>query len=356
MVYCFSTCTASIRTIPVLQHDPARPEDLDTLSEDHCFASGTMVETDQGPMRIEQVPASGRVLSIGGYQRYRSARRTRRNADIMRLGFDSGAVVYCTKDHKFLVDFDDWRYAKDLIGMEVLCVRPSSAARSRSLMESATTFAADIFSAKESGFISRYGSIIADLCRKVITSITRTMIGPIIGLATSNASRASSILAAGMGRRVAFVAGEASPKLARLPLPGMALSRGALGIPNTSISTFGRRWRNEFRPSARSAAKIISLLPQERRKVSSAGQIARRARCVSVEEAGKADVYCLTVPATGCFAIEGGILVSNCADDWRYACSSRPWTRTIKEPEAPKDGYGTLKDDLDHVQSSVKLL
>jgi hypothetical protein len=44
------------------------------------------------------------------------------------------------------------------------------------------------------------------------------------------------------------------------------------------------------------------------------------------------------------------------ADDWRYACSSRPWTRTIKEPEAPKDGYGTLKDDLDHVQSSVKLL
>lgn len=36
MVYCFSICTASIRTIPVLQHDPARPEDLDTESEDHA--------------------------------------------------------------------------------------------------------------------------------------------------------------------------------------------------------------------------------------------------------------------------------------------------------------------------------
>jgi hypothetical protein len=36
MVYCFSTCTASIRTIPVLQHDPAKPEDLDTESEDHA--------------------------------------------------------------------------------------------------------------------------------------------------------------------------------------------------------------------------------------------------------------------------------------------------------------------------------
>jgi hypothetical protein len=36
MVACFSTCTDSIRTIPVLQHDPNRPEDLDTSSEDHA--------------------------------------------------------------------------------------------------------------------------------------------------------------------------------------------------------------------------------------------------------------------------------------------------------------------------------
>jgi hypothetical protein len=36
MIYCFDTCVASIRTIPVLQHDPAKPEDLDTESEDHA--------------------------------------------------------------------------------------------------------------------------------------------------------------------------------------------------------------------------------------------------------------------------------------------------------------------------------
>jgi hypothetical protein len=36
MIYCFSTCTDSIRTIPTLQHDPARAEDLDTNSEDHA--------------------------------------------------------------------------------------------------------------------------------------------------------------------------------------------------------------------------------------------------------------------------------------------------------------------------------
>ena len=36
MVVCFSTCIDSIRTIPALQHDPARPEDLDTDMEDHA--------------------------------------------------------------------------------------------------------------------------------------------------------------------------------------------------------------------------------------------------------------------------------------------------------------------------------
>lgn len=36
MVVCFDTCLDSIRTIPVLQHDPDKPEDLDTEAEDHA--------------------------------------------------------------------------------------------------------------------------------------------------------------------------------------------------------------------------------------------------------------------------------------------------------------------------------
>jgi hypothetical protein len=36
LIFCFSTCTDSIRTIPVLQHDQRKPEDLDTTAEDHA--------------------------------------------------------------------------------------------------------------------------------------------------------------------------------------------------------------------------------------------------------------------------------------------------------------------------------
>lgn len=35
MLYVFETCRDFIRTVPVLQHDPDRPEDLDTDAEDH---------------------------------------------------------------------------------------------------------------------------------------------------------------------------------------------------------------------------------------------------------------------------------------------------------------------------------
>ena len=35
-LYLFSTCEHSIRTLPALQHDPDRPEDVDTENEDHA--------------------------------------------------------------------------------------------------------------------------------------------------------------------------------------------------------------------------------------------------------------------------------------------------------------------------------
>jgi len=36
MIYCFNTCTDSIRTVPLLQHDEVHPEDIDTDMEDHA--------------------------------------------------------------------------------------------------------------------------------------------------------------------------------------------------------------------------------------------------------------------------------------------------------------------------------
>lgn len=61
MIYCFSTCVDSIRTIPALQHDQNRVEDLDSDMEDHaaddwryaCMSRPWVkpLETDDKPMR-----------------------------------------------------------------------------------------------------------------------------------------------------------------------------------------------------------------------------------------------------------------------------------------------------------------
>jgi hypothetical protein len=54
MLYFFATCAAAIRTIPMLQHDPLKAEDLDSDSEDHaadairyaCMARPWLKRTD----------------------------------------------------------------------------------------------------------------------------------------------------------------------------------------------------------------------------------------------------------------------------------------------------------------------
>lgn len=54
MLYFFSTCTEAIRTLPVVQHDAARPEDVDTDGEDHVadevrYACASRPWTRPGP-------------------------------------------------------------------------------------------------------------------------------------------------------------------------------------------------------------------------------------------------------------------------------------------------------------------
>jgi hypothetical protein len=41
-----------------------------------------------------------------------------------------------------------------------------------------------------------------------------------------------------------------------------------------------------------------------------------------VEDAGTEDVYCLTVPDMGCFAMEGGVILRQC-DEMRYQVALR---------------------------------
>lgn len=47
-------------------------------------------------------------------------------------------------------------------------------------------------------------------------------------------------------------------------------------------------------------------------------------RCLRVSAAGRSDVYCLTVPTTEAFAVDGGVIVHNCMDATRYLALAIP--------------------------------
>ncbi len=73
MIYLFSTCVDSIRTIPALQHDPDKPEDLDTDGEDHaadewryaCMSRPwvPVVKQTPKPLHIFEAQADGTIKS-----------------------------------------------------------------------------------------------------------------------------------------------------------------------------------------------------------------------------------------------------------------------------------------------------
>ena len=59
MVVTFSTCKDSIRTIPVLQHDQDKPEDLDTEAEDHAADDWRYACMSRPYIRVKERPTKG---------------------------------------------------------------------------------------------------------------------------------------------------------------------------------------------------------------------------------------------------------------------------------------------------------
>lgn len=58
LIFTFSTCTDSIRTIPVLQHDTNKPEDLDTAAEDHAADEWRYACMSRPHIKIVETPVT----------------------------------------------------------------------------------------------------------------------------------------------------------------------------------------------------------------------------------------------------------------------------------------------------------
>ena len=80
MIGCFETCRDSIRTIPVLQHDTGRPEDLDTDGEDHAADEWRYACLSRPWVRKNPTPTPPRDSYAAAFNRDQPAERSWRTA------------------------------------------------------------------------------------------------------------------------------------------------------------------------------------------------------------------------------------------------------------------------------------
>jgi hypothetical protein len=65
MLVVFSTCTDTIRTLPALQHDPLKAEDLDTEGEDHAADEVRYACLSRPWIPRKTITEPGKVLTVG---------------------------------------------------------------------------------------------------------------------------------------------------------------------------------------------------------------------------------------------------------------------------------------------------
>lgn len=364
MLYVFSTCRDFIRTVPALQHDASRAEDVDTDGEDHCFAGDTLVRTAGGLYPVADLVGSGGEVwsSDGQLHRYQSVRMTRRNAPIVRLTFSDGSAVRCTPDHLFLTD-RGWEQAQFL---SLLSLRPS-----KSYAAFGITGAVHTISEMASGFIASFGRRALAASRTATTFTTRTVIGRTIGrkiwpvcrvLSTSLCTASSAETYRGlflsasdtwlMNGTAAKPALNGIASTTTNTWPGSLLKRSkssaitAVSWPRsvspgcfaqTSANQRGGArpvWMTRTVHALSAATRSLRTNIQRSKPVRALAGLLHRGGpglvCLSVSDAGRADVYCLTVPDTGNFVLANGAVVHNCGDEARYACMSRPWIPQAK--------------------------
>lgn len=371
MMLVYNTCRDFIRTIPMLQADPNKPEDVDTRLEDHCLAGDTEIITDKGVMKIQDlVGTSGKVLSINSeWKHYSKCRKTRENADTIEVVFEDGLKIRCTPDHRFMDISANWREALSLTdevcytcmkGKEYLCKSKSSGRLFRSSTGKDSTNADTISSIKGKGFIGLCGCITTGKSRKGIRSITRTKTGATTIFRICNyfliqgifhITQLKMIIRIGRRRCLKELESGMVPRQALFGtgnnMKGIVKKLFSRWLKRyASIATKNMKGKNTRNTAAGNAPTVIGLkkgTPARSANASNAektinvlsppneNSVRRDAprrlpgiKVITVRKSIKQDVFCMTVDDYHAMALKNGVIVHNCYDEACHVLMARP--------------------------------
>ena len=354
MLLMFSTCRDLIRTLPALQHDATRPEDVD------CWVGGTLVATPSGDRPIEAIAPGDLVETPIGPRPVLRSYLSGASATI-RVTLSDGRVLEGTPHHKIYVACHGLVALSDLkchmipqeriIWSKWLNTAVSCIAAMKGV--STTTRPARSWAARAArAFIVKSGSMLAETFLPVGTfttemATTTTTTSPILN-ASPAVFTADSTWSIGLAQAVT--------------LDNRSRSGVALGKANGPFAeTLPRCWLT--RQSGNVRADIVAVLLQRDilRRLSAVPRVLKLCRTLHARFAGSRSAANHTAPS-GCAPVHivavgrsgertlvynltvddahlfyaNGVLSSNTesedhsSDECRYACMSRPFVQDMK--------------------------
>jgi hypothetical protein len=303
------------------------------------LSGDTKVVTNRGHIEISKlVGTNGYVKTINGkWTKYHDCRKTRKNADVVKIYFSGGRSVTCTKDHKFMLLNKKWVNAIDLYDESchnrVIINNPRrlnlwksmlSVALPKNLMVRTTGYVDNISSGKENDYIGQFGNIIMGKYQMGMLSIITT----ITEVITKSETYLLKLIRGTLLSMQKFQIIQNGLNLCIEGLPyGMEVQRVKNGTNyNTNKTAKGTLIEKLVKyvdiVETNIKGKCFQNIAQENvNKEVGKGFVIP----VKIEPAGKTDVYCLDVEDTShAFAVCGGILVHNCYDEACHIMMQRP--------------------------------
>lgn len=363
-LFVVNTCQDGIiRTVPTLARDPKNPDDCHKLSEDHCFTADTRVLLADGtkPRLDELIGQTGLIQTDQGPKQFTRARLVKKDQPTIKLTFSDGSVVRCTPDHKFMTTNGDWVLAQDinryteLKQVSNLCNNQSSSVKPfKNLTDNVTIYVSTIFNVKALDYIGKFTKKISDLFQKDSISTTKTKTKQTITQRIYSALKDQSTYHY-TNRTIWPILRNWSELESTLTISDNLQKNGThqkkveRGIENTTkqlseqllrqlkkISTVSnavssamdlRTHNFVLTPANQHGVETQELmtLPApvlNANRISPSTSTERPLRVVESVPDKNADVYCLTVPELGRFALANGVIVHNCYDTIRYTMNA----------------------------------
>lgn len=204
-------CNGLIERMPLMTHDPNKPEDIEKVDcdsdtgeggDDDCFVAGTLVKTIAGDKPIESIKDSEFIWTRQGFKP--GYMKSIRIKEVFEVSFSDGTKLVGSGEHPFFVNgmwvrldclrYDDivmkWKQKQSYLTESSSGVIPEP---KNQTIETISVQVGTILKKVFNRSIRRFGKVIMDKFQKVNISITRMETRQIILLKTWNAYRLKTI-------------------------------------------------------------------------------------------------------------------------------------------------------------------